>query len=133
MVHRQEQGLNWRPLSSKLAEFGSYYQDCNISPTLFEIIIRTALLNWKRKCSGIGVPIGDGSQDTILLFAHDQVLIAQEYEDMGFMVRKVLEEYEKWGLKINLEKLPRWVVEQKTNWKITKFALEDLQNLYLGV
>ena len=45
-------------------------------------------------------------KDTIytLLFADDQVLLTQEYEDMEFMVRKVLEEKEKWGLKINLEK-----------------------------
>ena len=55
-------------------------------------------LNWNRKCSGMGVPIGDGSQDTIytILYADGQ--------DMEFMVRKLLEEYEKWGLKINLEK-----------------------------
>jgi hypothetical protein len=32
------------------------------------------------------------------------VLITQEYEDMEFMVRKLLEQYEKWGLKIYLEK-----------------------------
>ena len=31
-------------------------------------------------------------------------LITQEYEDMVFMVITLLEEYEKWGLKINLEK-----------------------------
>ena len=37
-----------------------------------------------------------------LLFADDQVIIKQEYEDMEFMVRKLLEECEKWGLKINL-------------------------------
>ena len=54
----------------------------------------------------MGVPIGDGSQDTIytVLFADDQVSITQEYEDMEFMVRKLFEEYKKWGLKINLEK-----------------------------
>ena len=54
------------------------------------------------------------TQDTIytLLFTDDQVLIAREYEDMEFMVRKLLEEYEKWGLKINLETLSTWVVEQ---------------------
>ena len=54
----------------------------------------------------MGVPIGYGSQDTIytLLFADYQVLITQEYEDMELMVRKVLEEYKKWSLKINLEK-----------------------------
>jgi Reverse transcriptase (RNA-dependent DNA polymerase). len=39
-----------------------------------------------------------------LLFADDEVLITQEYKDMEFMVRKLLEEYEKWSLKINLEK-----------------------------
>jgi hypothetical protein len=33
----------------------------------------TSSLNWYRKCSGTGAPIGDGSQDTIhsLLFADD--------------------------------------------------------------
>ena len=42
----------------------------------------------------MGVPIGDGSQDTIytLLFTDDQVLITQEYEDMEFIVRKLLED-----------------------------------------
>ena len=64
---------------------------CSISSTLFKIFIHTALLNWNRKCSGMGVPIGDKSQDTMftLLFADDQVLIIQEYEDMEFMVRKL--------------------------------------------
>ena len=38
------------------------------------------------------------------LLADDQVLIRQEYEHMEFMVRKLFEEYEKWSLKINLEK-----------------------------
>ena len=49
----------------------------------------------------MGLPIGNGSHDTIytLLFAEEQVLITQE--DMNFMVRKLLQEYEKWGLKIN--------------------------------
>ena len=41
---------------------------------------------------------------TARLFADDQVLITKEHEDMEFMVRKLLEEYDKWGLKIHLEK-----------------------------
>ena len=74
--------------------------------SLLVLIIILLLLNWNRKCSGMGAPIGDGSQDTIctLLFADDPVLITQEYEHMEFMVRKLFEEYEKWSLKINLEK-----------------------------
>jgi hypothetical protein len=34
-----------------------------------------------------------------LNFADDQILIAQDHDDMEFMARKLKEEYEKWGLK----------------------------------
>ena len=37
-------------------------------------------------------------------FADDQVLLAQDHDDMEFMARKLKGEYEKWGLVINLEK-----------------------------
>ena len=48
----------------------------------------------------MGVTVGD---DTIysLLFADDQLLMAEDYEDLEYMARKFKEEYEKWGLKIN--------------------------------
>jgi hypothetical protein len=36
-----------------------------------------------------------------LNFADEQVLIAQDYNDMGFMARKLKEEYEKLGLTMN--------------------------------
>jgi hypothetical protein len=39
-----------------------------------------------------------------LRFADDQVLLAQDHADLGFVERKLKEEYEKWGLKINFEK-----------------------------
>jgi hypothetical protein len=39
-----------------------------------------------------------------LNFADDQVLIAQDHDDMKFMARKRTEEYGKWGLITNLEK-----------------------------
>ena len=39
-----------------------------------------------------------------LLFADDQLLIAEDYEDIEYMARKLVEEYEKWGLNINLKK-----------------------------
>ena len=52
------------------------------------------MLIWNRKSSGKDVPSGERSKDTIntILFADDLVLIALEYEDMDFMVRKLLEE-----------------------------------------
>jgi hypothetical protein len=51
----------------------------------------------------MGVPI----QNTFvhsLNFADDQVLLAQDHDGMEYMARKLKEEYEKWGLTINLEK-----------------------------
>jgi hypothetical protein len=46
-------------------------------------------------------------QDTTLysmLFADDQLLIAQDDEDLEYMTRKLIDEYELWGLKLNVKK-----------------------------
>ena len=53
----------------------------------------------------MGVPIGEGLEDTIytVLFVNDQVLITQEQEDVDLLVRKLLDKYKNWSLKINLE------------------------------
>ena len=38
-----------------------------------------------------------------MLFADDQLLIAQDYEDLEYMTRKLIDEYELWGLKLNVK------------------------------
>jgi hypothetical protein len=38
------------------------------------------------------------------LFADDQLLIAQNYEELQYMTRKLIDEYELWGLKLNVKK-----------------------------
>jgi hypothetical protein len=48
-----------------------------------------------------------------LNFADDQVLLAQDHDDMEYMARKPKEEYEEWGLTINLEKPNMYVLERK--------------------
>ena len=65
-----------------------------MSPTLFKIYLHRTILNWLSKCSGMGIPVGNHSINT-LLFADDRIVIAQEYIDMEFILRKSLEEYEK--------------------------------------
>jgi hypothetical protein len=57
-------------------------------------VLRCGCTNWRRITRYLYT----------LLFADYQVFITQEYEDKEFMVRKLLEEYKKWGMKINLEK-----------------------------
>ena len=51
----------------------------------------------------MGIPV----QNTYIYslnFADDQILLTQDHDDMEYMARKLKEEYEKWGLTINLEK-----------------------------
>jgi len=46
-----------------------------------------------------------------MLIADDQLLIAQDYEDLEYMTRKLTDEYELWGLKLMLKKLNIWPQE----------------------
>ena len=39
-----------------------------------------------------------------MLFADDQLLITHDYEDLEYMTRELIEQYEVWGLKLNVEK-----------------------------
>ena len=60
----------------------------------------------------MGMPIQNTSVYS-LSFADDQVLLAQDHDDMEYMARKLKEEYEKWGLAINLEKKLNMYVWEK--------------------
>jgi hypothetical protein len=40
-----------------------------------------------------------------MLFADDQLLIVQDYEGLEYMTRKLIDEYEFWGLKLNVNKI----------------------------
>jgi len=75
-------------------------QGCSLSPTLFKIYLERVLRNWKRRCQPMGIPI-QNTHVYSLNFADDQVLIAQDHDDMEFMARKLKEECEKWGLTMN--------------------------------
>jgi len=39
-----------------------------------------------------------------MLFADGQLLIAQDYEDSEYMTGRLIDEYELWGLKLNVKK-----------------------------
>jgi hypothetical protein len=52
----------------------------------------------------MGLPINQDYNLYNLLFADDQVIIAQDTEDAEYMLRKLVEEYMIWGLQINFGK-----------------------------
>lgn len=89
-------------------------QGCCLSPTLFKIYMNVVLSNWSRKCSKMGIQLEDGHLYT-LLFADDQVVLAEDEDDASYMVRKLIEEYDDWGLEINLQKTQYMVVGGQGN------------------
>lgn len=109
-------------------------QGCSVSPTLFKIYVAKALHQWKKKCKGMGVYIGDTCLYT-LQFADDQVIIANDKDDIEYMARKLKEEYKQWGLEINTQKtkyLP--IGAELSNIKIDTDEIEACSNYtYLGV
>lgn len=57
----------------------------------------------KRKCGKIGIPINENTIYS-LSFADDQVVIEQDLDEIDYMTRKLIEEYDQWGLDLNLTK-----------------------------
>ena len=87
---------------------------CSLSPTLFKIYIQKALENLQKKFAKVGLEI----QDTTIysmLFANDQLLIVQDCEDLEYMTRKLIDEYELWGLKLNVRKTKYMAMERFAN------------------
>ena len=80
--------------------------------TQFKIYLERVLRNWKRKCQPMGIPIQTTNVYS-LSFADDQLLLVQDHGDLKYMARKLKEEYEKWGLAINLEKAKYVRMEKK--------------------
>jgi hypothetical protein len=57
----------------------------------------------ERRCQIMGIPIPN-THVYSTNSADDQVLIAQDHDDMKYMARKLRKEYEKLGFTMNLEK-----------------------------
>ena len=111
------------------------HQGCCISPTLFKIYIRIALEEWKRKCSGMGIPLKNTTLCT-LQFADDQVVLVGDKEDLECRTRKLKETYKKWGLDMNLSRTKYLCIgEKNSNFKLDKESeIEFRQEYkYLGV
>ncbi|XP_030753177.1 uncharacterized protein LOC115880180 [Sitophilus oryzae] len=52
----------------------------------------------------MGIPLNDETTLYNLHFADDEVVVAQDKEDLQFMTTRLLSEYEKWGLSVNMSK-----------------------------
>jgi hypothetical protein len=106
-----------KQLSSGFYIIKELRQGCSLSPTLFKIYIQNALEKWQKKYAKMGLEIQNTTIYSVL-FADDQLLIAEDYEDLEYMTRKLIDEYELWSLKLNVK---------KTKYMATEGTLQDLQ------
>lgn len=123
-----------RNLSEPFSVNKGLRQGCCIAPTLFKLYLNETLKNWRRKCCNLGVKIDD-SMLYSLNYADDQVIFAEEEDDVLYMLRKLHEEYLYWGLEINFNKTEYLVVggDAKTLCIPNGPELKSCQNVtYLG-
>lgn len=57
----------------------------------------------EKECKGMGIDLGETCLYTLQL-ADDQVVIANNKDDLEYMARKLQEKYTKWSLEINTRK-----------------------------
>ena len=92
-------------------------QGCSMSPILFNLYVEVALRNWKNNCRGMGLTVND-VQIFSLSFADDQAVIAQDDYDLEFMIRRLYQEYDRWGLQMSLTKTEYLVVNGDTKVEV---------------
>lgn len=83
----------------------------------------------------MGLQVGDNKLHS-LYFADDQVVIAEDEQDLNYMVRKLQEEYERAGLKINFNKCEYLIVGNNTcnTLELEKEQIKGVEKCkYLGV
>lgn len=109
-------------------------QGCCLSPTLFRIYQNEALKQWIKKCSPMGIQIDNRPIYTVL-YADDQIVVAEDQQDMQYMLAKLTEEYNKWGLQLNMEKTQYMVIGGRSeNIELESGTIKNTDTYdYLGV
>jgi hypothetical protein len=79
---------------------------------LLKLCIQNALENWQKECAKIGLEIQDTTIHS-MLFADDQLIIAQDYEYLEYMTRKLIDEFDLRDLKLNVKKINIWPYETR--------------------
>jgi hypothetical protein len=89
---------------------------------LLKLYIQNALENWQKKFAKMGLEIQDTTIHS-MIFADEQLIIAQDYEHLEYMTRKLIDEYDLRCLKLNIKKINLWPYETR----------HEIYNLTMGV
>ena len=100
-----------------------------MSPCLFNLYAEYIMRNAGLKEAQTGIKIA-GRNINNLRYADDTTLMAESEEELKSLLKKVKEESEKAGLKLNVQKTKIMASGSVTSWKIDGETVADL--IFLG-
>lgn len=86
-------------IGSTVSESFSDTKGCTIASALFTIY----LTKLRRSCFNMGVNV-DGEKFFTIHFVDDQDVIVEVEDDICYMLQKLGEQYDKWGIAVNIQK-----------------------------
>ena len=107
-------------------------QGCILSPSLFNLYAEYIMRNaWLQEAQA-GIKIA-GRNVNNLRYADDTILMAESEEELKSFLRKVKEESEKVGLKLNIQKTKIMASGPITSWEIDGETVETVSDCFFGL
>ena len=106
-------------------------QGCMLSPSLFNLYAEYIMRNIGLDKAQAGIRIA-GRNINHLRYADDTTLMAESEEELKSLLRKVKEESEKVGLKLNIQKTKIMASGPITSWEIDGETVETLSDFISG-
>ena len=107
------------------------HQGCILSPCLFNLYAEYIMRNAELDEAQAGIKIARRNINN-LRYADDTNLMAESEEELKSLLRKVREESEKFGLKLNIQKTKVMASGPITSWPIDGETVETVETLFFG-
>ena len=107
------------------------HQGCILSPGLFNLYAEYIMRNTRLEEAQAGIKIAGRNMNT-LRYADDTTLMAESKEDLKSLLMKVIEESEKAGLKLNIQKAKIMASGPIISWEIDGETVEAVSDFIFG-
>ena len=107
------------------------HQGCILSPCLFNLYAEYIMRNAGLEETQAGMKIARRNINN-LRYADDTTLMAESEEELKSLLMKVKEESEKFGLKLNIQKMKIMASGPITSWEIDGETVETVSDCILG-
>jgi len=106
-------------------------QSCILSPCLFNLYAEYIMRNAGLEEAQAGIKVARRNINN-LRYADDTTLMAESEEELKSLLKKVKEESEKIGLKLNIQKTKTMASGPITSWEIDRETVETMSDFIFG-